>query len=281
MKISIDRLHKDVEFLTSIYPYRNHKNVDSLNKAANYIEEEFRKARLPVMIQSWEANGNEYKNVIAQYRPDKTSRLIVGAHYDVFKDQPGADDNASGVAAILEMARLTIEIMPDLDYGIDFIAYSLEEPPFFKKKEMGSYVHAQSIIDNKHEYIGMIALEMVGYFRGKPEADKNQKSLFVSGIRKFESFNRGVSDLIKTPQFLNSRSMSFADDYVNNGPSDHRNYWSLDIPAVMIIGSGGDRNPHYHRKTDTIDTLDFHTMKQAVESLAYMIFNISSIHTKK
>lgn len=266
-------MYQDVEFLTSIYPFRNYKNVDSLDKAAAYIEAEFRKAKLPIMIQTWEAIGNEYQNIIGQYFPEKTKRLIVGAHYDVYKDQPGADDNASGVAAILELARITAEILPNLEYGIDFVAFSLEEPPFFKKKEMGSNVHAQSIADSKQQYIGMIALEMVGYYKGKPDTDISPKNLFVSGIRKFDAFNRQVSNLLKTPQLLNSKSISFADDYANNGPSDHRNYWPLDIPAVMVIGSGGDRNPHYHRNTDTIDTLDFHTMKLAVESIAYMIFN--------
>lgn len=138
---------------------------------------------------------------------------------------------------------------------------------------MGSYVHAQSILDSEQDYLGMISLEMVGYYEGKPGDEVSNKQLFVSGIQKFDSFNRRVSELLRTPRLIDSRTRSLADNYVNNGPSDHRNYWPLGIPAVMVIGSGGSGNPHYHKETDTIDTLDFDTMKLAVESIAYMIFN--------
>lgn len=82
-------------------------------------------------IQNWYAWGNEYSNVIASYNYDKKRRLIVGAHYDVVGDQPGADDNASAVAGLLETARLVFSRQPEIDYRIEFVAYCLEEPPFF------------------------------------------------------------------------------------------------------------------------------------------------------
>lgn len=273
MYINQKRLIQDVDYLTSIFPYRNYKNISSLDKAAQYIQQEFQKAKLPIITQSWMVNGNEYKNIIAHYQPHKKQRLILGAHYDVFKEQAGADDNAIGVAAVLEIARMTHEHQPQLDYGIDFIGFSLEEPPFFKKKEMGSYIHAQSIEEQKQDFIGMIALEMIGYYEGKPGALTHQKELFVSGIKRFHSFNRKISSLLRAPHLLTAKSHSLADDNKNAGPSDHRNYWPLDIPAVMIIGSGGNGNPNYHKSTDTIDTLDFNTMRLAVESIAYAVFN--------
>ena len=124
-----ERLYKDVEFLCNIRPYRNYKNLNSLEKACTYISGEFAKFGYTPSDQKWKAEGNEYKNIIASYRKKKKRRLIIGAHYDVAGDQEGADDNASAVAGLLETARLISENQPELDYGIDFVAYNLEEAP--------------------------------------------------------------------------------------------------------------------------------------------------------
>lgn len=279
MKANKENLYQHVKFLTSIYPYRNYKNIDSLNKAAGFIENEFKETGLLTTRQQWEARENSYANIIASYQPKKTKRFIIGAHYDVYKEQPGADDNASSVAGLLEMARMLTEHGFKLSYGIDFISFCLEEPPFFKKKEMGSYVHAKSINGKDKKYIGMIALEMIGYYREKEElvevTTPTNSRLIVSGIKKYDGFNKKISQLLKAYGKMDSRRLSFADDYHNNGPSDHRNYWPFGIPAVMVIGTGGHGNPHYHKVTDTIDTLDFEIMTDAVNSLAHALFNFS------
>lgn len=279
MEANKENLYRHVKFLTSLYPYRNYKNLESLNKAAGFIAEELKKSGLRTARQQWEAKENTYENIIASYQPQKTKRFIVGAHYDVYKEQPGADDNASSVAGLLEMTRMLTENGSKLNYGIDFVFFCLEEPPFFKKKEMGSYVHAKSIADNEKEYIGMIALEMIGYYREVKEATidtlSNKNYLIVSGIKKYDGFNKKISQLLKDNGKFHSRRLSYADNYPNNGPSDHRNYWQFDVPAVMVIGTGGHGNPHYHKATDTIETLDFEIMTDAVNSLAYALFNFS------
>lgn len=279
MEVRVENLYKHVAFLTSMFPYRNYKNIKILRKAATYIEQEMERTGLQTSRQEWSAKGNSYENIIATYQPEKTKRFILGAHYDVYKNQPGADDNASGVAGLLEIMRLLIRSELVLDYGIDFVSYCLEEPPFFKTKEMGSYVHAASIANSNKEYIGMIALEMIGYYREEKTTAKEisfyRNRLVVSGIRKYDVFNMKLAQLLKAEGKMDSRRLSFADDYRNNGPSDHRNYWALDIPAVMIIGSGGQKNPHYHTKTDTINTLDFRIMTHAVSSIAHALFNFT------
>src|SRR5699024_7728613 len=270
MTANLENLYRHVAFLTSIYPYRNYKNVESLRKTADFLEVEMKKTGLETTRQAWSVKENVYENIIASYQPNKTKRFILGAHYDVYKDQPGADDNASSVAGLLEIMRMLTENRLELDYGIDFISFCLEEPPFFKTKEMGSHIHANSIVDNGKEYIGMIALEMIGYYREEKTGDREmsfyRNRLVVSGIRRFDAFNLKVAELLRERGVMDSRRLSFADDYRNNGPSDHRNYWSLGIPAVMVIGSGGQGNPHYHTATDTIETLDFKVMTQAVNS---------------
>lgn len=143
MKADRQNLYQHVDFLTSIYPFRNYRNIESLQKAADYIFSHFSKTKLAVSRQKWEVNGHIYENIIASYQPENNIRFIVGAHYDVYKDIPGADDNASAVAGILEIARLLSE-KTNIPYGIDLIAFCLEEPPFFKTKNMGSYIHAKS-----------------------------------------------------------------------------------------------------------------------------------------
>ncbi|WP_163515015.1 M28 family peptidase [Gelidibacter japonicus] len=276
MKANTENLYKHVAFLTSIYPYRNYKNIESLQKTAAYIEAEIKDIGLPTKRQQWEAKGNEYTNIITSYQPQKTKRFIIGAHYDVYKEIAGADDNASSVAGLLEIVRILTESGLELAYGIDFVFYCLEEPPFFKTKKMGSYIHANSLANTNKNYIGMIALEMIGYYREDKESYddsiyKNQ--LIVSGIKSYDSFNRKISQLLKANGSMDSRWISLAENYPNNGPSDHRNYWQFDIPAVMIIGTGGHGNPNYHKATDTIETLDFQIMTDAVNNIAYALFN--------
>lgn len=277
MEVSIENLYKHVAFLTSIYPYRNYKNIESLQKTSDYIEKEMKKMGLETSKQQWKAKGNTYENLIASYQPQKTKCFILGAHYDVYKEQPGADDNASSVAGLLEIMRILAESKLKLDYGIDFVSFCLEEPPFFKTKKMGSYIHAKSIENNDKEYLGMIALEMLGYYREEKTTAKEvsfyRNRLIVSGIRSYDTFNKKIADLLRAEGRMDSRRLSFADDYRNNGPSDHRNYWALGIPSVMIIGSGGQGNPHYHTATDTIETLDFQIMTDAVSSIAHALFN--------
>ncbi|WP_417371289.1 M28 family peptidase [Gelidibacter japonicus] len=278
MKANTENLYKHVAFLTSIYPYRNYKNIESLQKTAAYIEAKIKGLGLLTTRQQWEAKGNAYTNIIASYQPQKTNRFIIGAHYDVYKDiaGAGADDNASSVAGLLEIVRLLTESTLELAYGIDFVFYSLEEPPFFKTKKMGSYIHANSLTNTKKDYLGMIALEMIGYYREDKESYNDsiyKNQLIVSGIKSHDSFNRKISQLMKVNGSMDSRWISFAESYPNNGPSDHRNYWQFDIPAVMIIGTGGHGNPNYHKATDTIETLDFEIMTHAVNNIAFALFN--------
>lgn len=273
-----EALYQHVDFLTSIRPYRNYKNLESLRKAADYIEVQLATTGLPPHRQSWEAKGNIYENVMVSFQPEKKKRFVLGAHYDVYKDQPGADDNASSVAGLIEIARIIVQQEFKPDYGIDFVSYCLEEPPFFRKKEMGSYVHAQHAYDNQQEIIGMISMEMIGYYRDEKDNPNHEKNyLTVSGIKKYDQFNAHLSNLLKAPNLMDSRRISYADNYRNNGPSDHRNYWKFDYPAAMVIGTGQQKSPHYHSKTDEIDTLNFDIMAQAVKSITYAVLNFEKV----
>jgi len=286
MKAKTERIYKDVEFLTSITPARNFQNAVSLQKAHVYIEDEFVSAGAKPELQTWVVGDREYTNVIASYNSDKTKRLIVGAHYDVCGDQPGADDNASAVAGLLEIARMVFEQKPETDYRIDFVAYCLEEPPFFASDQMGSYVHAKSLHDKKADVIGMISLEMIGYFSDVPNSQPypspelaklypaTANFIIVVGIDTYAAFNKKVHRLMSEGSAIDVQIISFPSAEGLAGLSDQRSYWKFGYNALMINDTAFIRNPHYHMKSDTIDTLDFKKMTEVINSAYRAITNI-------
>lgn len=287
MKSNKERLYNDVKFLTEIRPFRHYGNLETLEKVCDYLKRNFEALGYPVEEQKWMAAGNEYKNIIASYKPEKQQRLIVGAHYDVCGDQPGADDNASAVAGLLETARLIAENQPELDYGIDFVAYCLEEPPFYATTEMGSYVHAKSLYDNKVDVLGMICYEMIGYFSDEPNSQmfptaelargypSTANFIVVVGIEKHLEFNVKFHRLMSKDSGIGVELISFPDDAEIAAMSDHRNYWEFGYKALMINDTSFLRNPNYHEMSDTIDTLDFEKLSEVVNSCYRAIINIS------
>jgi len=285
IEANIANLRRTVEFLTKIRPYRNYRNVRSLDKVADYINGNFSEYGLSTERQLFRANRREYANVIGTYRKDKTARIIVGAHYDVCGDQPGADDNASAVAGLLELARLISSYAHDSEYRFDFVAYSLEEPPFFGTEKMGSYIHAESMYDKNAHVRAMICLEMIGYFT----TEKNSQEYpllnleftypsvgnFIAVVGNYSSgyLVDEVEKHLKTASIdvesLKASSMVTGVDF-----SDHRNYWGFGYDAVMITDTALYRNPNYHRRSDTIETLDFDKMGEAVKGVFRALINL-------
>lgn len=224
------------------------------------------------------ARGKEYRNIIASYKPNELRRLIVGAHYDVAGNQPGADDNASGIAGMLETARLVMENMPEPGYGIDFVAYSLEEPPFFGTVMMGSHVHAGSLSMKMTPVIGMACYEMIGYFSDEPGSQEippgilhgrypdTSNFIVVVGVEKHRVFNERFHQLMAADSKIDVMLASFPDGGGFAGLSDQSSYRAFGYKAVMINDTSFLRNKNYHKKSDTIDTLDFERMAHVVGS---------------
>jgi Zn-dependent M28 family amino/carboxypeptidase len=283
MNASQENLYQDVEFLTSLRPYRNYQQLESMNRVAAYIRQVFEDLGLAVREQTWTVDGQTYTNVIGVYNESKPEVLVVGAHYDVCGDQPGADDNASAVAGLLESARLVSKQKPKLDYSIEFVAYCLEEPPFFGTIQMGSYIHAASLFEAKAAVLGMICYEMIGYFSDEPDSQRYPSEdlaarypstanfIIVVGIEPYREFTERVHRLMSVKAAIDVQVVHFPESHASAGLaglSDHRNYWTFGYPALMINDTSFIRNPHYHEPTDTIDTLDFVKMA-AVVTAAY------------
>ena len=267
-------MKETLTYLTQIQPPRNYKNIDSLNKVARYIKERFNSFGLDTHTQEFEVDGNIYKNIIATINPQHTKRLIIGGHYDVCDDTQGADDNASAIAGVLESARQLKMYEKNLNFRVDFIAFTLEEPPYFLSENMGSYVHAKSLKDNDVDVIGMINYEMIGYFTDEPNSQdypiEQMKQIypttgnFIANVcdEKSTSF---LKKLAFKSDDIDSYDIVLPDNIKGITASDHLNYWKLGYDAVMITDTAYLRNKNYHTKGDTIETINFEKMRYVVD----------------
>lgn len=145
IKADTTKIKKHLTLITKTDKSRNYKNLKTLNKIGAYIFDEFKTYADSTYYQKYNVKGNEYKNVIAVFGSENSKTIVIGAHYDVCGEQEGADDNATGVVGLLELARMLQG--KKLNYRIELVAYTLEEPPFFRTKQMGSYIHAKSLKD--------------------------------------------------------------------------------------------------------------------------------------
>jgi hypothetical protein len=285
--ISIDNNHLyfSVQQLTGSSRSRNYMNIDSLNTAAHFIKSEFLKYGYKPVEQKYSVSGAEYKNIIASYGPAAAPVFIVGAHYDVAGDQPGADDNASGIAGLLGLAELFKKHSPQINFRIDFVAYTLEEPPFFKTKDMGSFVHAKSLHDDKVDVLGMVSLEMIGFYSDARNSQFYPLPLirffypstgnFIGVVGNFASFrlNRHFRNAMKLAA-IDVEGLTAPSFLVGVDFSDHMNYWRFGYPAIMITDTAFFRNPNYHAESDTIVTLNFDKMREVVKGLYFALINM-------
>lgn len=277
------RLYDYVNVLSHIP--RSNQNLEAVNAAADYIKHEFNMIGHKVTEQVFEADGNEYRNLIVQIgsKDPKAEVLVVGAHYDVCGDHnPGADDNASAVAGLLELSKMLKEGNLDLkDKRIELVAYANEEPPYFGTDKMGSYKHAEKLYNDQTNVKGMLALEMIGYFNDEPESqnfpfkwlmNKIYPSVgnFIAIVGNWSSRNlvRGTRNSIKANAQIDSCGM-YAPLWMVPGSdfSDHRNYWKFGYPAAMVTDTAFFRNPNYHKSSDTLDTLNFDKMAEVVKGV--------------
>jgi hypothetical protein len=271
------RIESDLQVITKTPKSRNYLNIETLDFVAQYVFDELSKTCDTVYYQTYFVDGIEYKNVIATIGVKKKERIVIGAHYDVAGNQDGADDNASGTAGLLELARLISK--DTLNSRIDFVAYSLEEPPYFRTEQMGSYIHAKSLHDNGAQIKGMICLEMIGYYNDSKNSQDyplgllklfyGNKGNYITVVQKFGNgkFGREVrrkmanQGLIRTKSFKSPKSLPGVDF------SDHLNYWKFGYSAVMITNTAFYRNKNYHKVSDKMETLDINRMSLVIDEV--------------
>ena len=286
MEVSKERLLKDLKFLVRSPVARCDEHVERLDQCARYIFDEFKKLTDSVTEQKYLVGKKEYENVICSFGPKDGERIIVGAHYDVCGEQPGADDNASGVAGLLEIARLLKEQNSALKYRIDLVAYALEEPPNFRTANMGSAVHAKMLHDNNIKVKTMICLEMIGYYSDKKRSQEYpvglmklfypRKANFIAVIGKMGQgkTTRKIKKDMNDKSSVKAISLNAPSAIPGIDFSDHLNYWKYGYVAVMITDTSFYRNDNYHERSDTLETLDIDKMAEVVKGVFNSIISL-------
>ena len=269
-----------VKELSESFLPRDSDHPENLLLAAKYIESHFLAYNSDTYLQTYKTDGKEYSNVISNFGPDTSDIIVIGAHYDAYSSHPGADDNASGVAGLLEIGRLLSQQIPTK--RVVLVAYTCEEPPYYATENMGSFVHANSI-EGKDVRL-MISLEMIGYFSDEKGSQEfpipSLKYLYPEKGNYIAVVGQVLSNDAKAIKKSINRYTSL-DAYSVNAPtfvpgvdfSDHRNYWHFDYPAVMVTDTAFFRNKQYHKPNDTYDRLNYEKMSQVV----YGVFK--HIHT--
>lgn len=274
---SAGELRQHVTFLAGTLARRDVDAPNELDRAALYIETAFLDAGGRVELQEYSDRSTTYRNIVVRFGPPEGPVVVAGAHYDsfgLFGPNPGADDNASGVAGLLELARL-FGIHPPRQ-PVELVAYATEEPPHFAAPTMGSAVHARRLVADAVPVAFALNLEMIGYFVARqPWPNLLFRSLypgegdFIAVVGRYEEVP--LVDHVKRA-FRTRRSMRafgfIAPAWLpGTDSSDHRSYWSVGIPAVMVTDSGFIRNPNYHTPRDTPETLDYERMAQVVDGV--------------
>lgn len=275
----IQNLKEIVETLSGSIGTRSYAELDKLDRASGYIEEQFRKGGCNPVRQSYTVDGRTYRNIYSEIKgtgePDEI--LVVGAHYDTVVGTPGADDNASGIAGMLELSRLTAE--NPVRHTVYYAAFTLEEPPYFRSKHMGSFVFAESLYKRNRNVKGMISLEMIGYFSDKKSSQYYPLPVFrwfypttgnyiaFVGNLHSKSFTNRFVKIFREVSTVPCESLSTISLVPGVDFSDHLSFWRFDYPAFMITDTAFYRNPDYHSPGDTAEKLNYEKMSELVSGL--------------
>lgn len=277
--VSAERLRRDVTRLCGEFTPRSYEHRANLDRAAEWIAGELRTAGLEVELQDYRVRDEVYRNVVGLRRGTDSAApvVVLGAHYDAYREFPGADDNASGVAVLLEVART----LPRLPTRRDryFVAFSTEEPPFFDSESMGSHVFAEGLVRDGREVSLMIALDLVGYFSDAPSSQQFPTPLLRALYPGRGNFIAVVGDLgagrwigevkrgMMSTRALPVYSFRAPANLVPVTWSDHLSFRRLGLPGVQVTDTAFMRYRHYHTAEDTPDKLDYERMARVVEAL--------------
>ena len=281
------RLRRHVERLAAGIGERHVLRPEALAAAERYIADTLRGLGYAVVRQNYEAQGVDCANLEATIAGGARASEIVlaGAHYDTVPGSPGADDNASGVAAVLELARLLRDAQPART--IRLVAFVNEEPPFFFWGEMGSKVYARAARARGDDIRVMLSLEMLGCYsdekgsQGYPPLLKHfyppqgDYIAFVSNLRSRHALRR-VFDAFRAGSDFPAEKLAAPALVPGVGWSDQLSFWREGYPAAMVTDTAFHRYRHYHCPTDTPEKLDYPRMAQVVEGLARAIERLAA-----
>jgi hypothetical protein len=276
-------LRAHLRYLSEELGERGVSQPRDLAAAAAYVSQAFVSRGYQPRRQSFAFQGQEVHNIIAGSQA-ADGYYILGAHYDTAPGTPGADDNASGVAVLLEVARL-VRAVP-LPRPWCFIGFVCEEPPAFGTGAMGSRVYAQLARQQQVKILGMLCLEMVGYYRREPHSQTIPPLLRLLGYPTTGDFIGLVGDRRSRPLLQRLEAALKGGCKLPTAAltaplggrllpevrlSDHASFWDAGYPAIMLTDTAFLRNPNYHRPTDVMEHLDLEAMTELTLGLAHFL----------
>lgn len=282
-----DRLAIHVQILAGRIGERNLWHYPALLAAASYIEQTFAELGYEPVDEPFESRGQRVRNIVAEQRGGSAPEeiVLVGAHYDSVLGSPGANDNGSGVAALLELARLLGE--QALPRTVRFVAFVNEEPPFSYSPEMGSLVHAQAARARAERIRAMLSLETIGYFADAPGSQHYPFPLsafypdtanfigFVGNLASRKLVHNALHSFRRTTTFP-SEGAAVPEWVTGVGWSDHWSFWQAGYRAIMVTDTAFYRYAHYHSERDTPEKVDYARTARVVAGLARVITDLAA-----
>jgi Zn-dependent M28 family amino/carboxypeptidase len=264
----------------------NIDHYDELEKAARYIEGQLKTLGYQPVPQVYSVEGRQVRNIEVVIEPGPSAAnpgtIVLGAHYDSYEDAPGANDNGTGSAAILELARLLADLRNTSASRIRLVLFVNEEPPYFQTPDMGSYRYAKLLAERHEPVVGMISLETLGCFLEQPNSQhyppplgllypsKGDFVAFVAMVGSRDFMRALIGSFRKHTKFPSIGGV--APRFVPGIDwSDHWSFEEFRYPAVMITDTAYFRYPHYHKPTDTPDKVDVDKLARITHGIEQII----------
>lgn len=278
-------IRKDIEHLAGEIGERNIQQYENLCKAADFIQSSWEQAGYEVQRQSYKVSGRTCYNIEVEISaPGKGNEIvIIGSHYDSVIGCPGANDNGSGVAAMLTLARAFYN--KDVSRSLRFVAFVNEEPPYFQTAKMGSLVYAKRCRMREENIFAMLSLETIGYYSDQPGSQHYPFPLgflypstgnfiaFVSNLRSRWLNQKVVASFGRHVQFP-AEIGSWPGILPGIGWSDQWAFWKMGFPAIMVTDTAPFRYPFYHTRLDTPDRIMYDHMSRVVVGLKLVIADL-------
>lgn len=280
-----NRLAQDVDYFSGTVGERNLARPGSLSEACSYIEAALTQMGYSPTRIGFLADRQTVTNLEVKISGDSSGGdVIIGAHYDTAAGTPGADDNATGVAAVLEFARAFKARKPHKTIRLVFFVN--EEPPFFQTEQMGSRVYARKLKHEHAQVSAMVAVEMIGYYSDSEGSQRYPSPLsllypsrgnfiaFVGNANSRSLLHQSISVFRSSANFP-SEGIAAPEDWPGVGWSDHWSFWQAGYPAIMVTDTALFRNPYYHRVGDVSGKVDYDKMARVVEGLERMVESLT------
>jgi Zn-dependent M28 family amino/carboxypeptidase len=260
--------------LAGLIGERSTASPDHLALAADYIEQQFVAYGYQPESHYFGSNSQRFRNIVAT-RSGLGPTIVVGAHYDTVAGSPGADDNASGVATLLELARLAPEWAPGSP--VIFAGFSNEECA--DPADMGSAFFALELQQSQVQVKAMVSLEMLGYYDNAPASQTYPALMkffypstanFIALVSNYRSRRllKTLRSLLQRMKMVDIKSAVLPAFFGGTNRSDHASFWAQGIPAIMVTDTSFYRNPNYHKSSDTPETLDYVTLARLTLALS-------------